>query len=118
MVILSGGSYWTGGINPGLLWLWAISGNPINNFPAELWFDSPQSSSEEENESNACLKSSYDAAQQRYVLKVDALFFLFLINILLYLISYRRDRTVSDVCTLCASTPSTRPSEEGRMIGS
>jgi len=64
-----GGSYWTGGINPGLLWLWAISGNPINNFPAELWFDSPQSSSEEENESNACLKSSYDAAQQRYVLK-------------------------------------------------
>lgn len=30
MTIITGKDFWTGGLNPGLLWIWSNSGRPVN----------------------------------------------------------------------------------------
>jgi len=64
-----GGGYWTGGVNPGLLWLWSISGNPVSNIPADFWFDSPDNNSDGDETNTNCLRLSYDRNLQRYALE-------------------------------------------------
>jgi len=61
-----GGGYWTGGINPGLLWLWSISGNPVSNIPAEFWLTSPEINDHEDEVNTNCLRLSYDRNLLRY----------------------------------------------------
>lgn len=68
-IVRSGGGYWTGGLNPGLVWLWPTSGNTLNDIDPELWLTSPENSSVDAK-SGKCLRLSYDRTSERYALQV------------------------------------------------
>lgn len=59
---LRGKDFWTGGLNPGLLWIWSNSGRPVN-VPGTT--DKKQSSGGLQGEGR-CLKLAYDAALRSY----------------------------------------------------
>ncbi|KAF4533032.1 hypothetical protein B566_EDAN000724 [Ephemera danica] len=57
-------SYWTGGLNPGLLWIWSDSGRPVSTSKK------PTKPSQQQNirGSGRCLLLGYDAALRGYSL--------------------------------------------------
>ncbi|EFX86648.1 hypothetical protein DAPPUDRAFT_236603 [Daphnia pulex] len=62
-----GGGYWTGGLNPGLMWLWPSLGTSLTNIDPSMWFNTPDISTE--NNNGKCLRLSYDRNLQRYALQ-------------------------------------------------
>lgn len=59
---LRGKDFWTGGLNPGLLWIWSNSGRPVNV---------PGTSDKKQNAGGVpgegrCLRLAYDAALRSY----------------------------------------------------
>ncbi len=70
-----GGGYWTGGINPGLIWLWPGTGRPLSSIASGQWSD-PAESQPSEAANGKCLRLSYDRVLQRYALQVNFLQFI------------------------------------------
>ena len=64
-----GGGYWTGGLNPGLMWLWPTIGSSLTNIDPVMWIEHPDSSTTETS-SGKCLRLSYDRILHRYALQV------------------------------------------------
>ena len=69
MKCLEGGGYWTGGINPGLLWMWTGTGRPLSGIADGQWTE-PSESRPIVLDSGKCLRLSYDRVLQRYALEV------------------------------------------------
>ncbi len=66
-----GGGYWTGGVNPGLMWLWPTIGSSLTNIDPDMWLEQPLPDSDTtETNSGKCLRLSYDRSLNRYALQV------------------------------------------------
>lgn len=94
---LLGGGYWTGGLNPGLMWLWPSLGSSLTNIDPAFWLISPDAV---DTNNGKCLRLSYDRTSQRYALQVrfySLLIFLLNFN---YLVRFIRDRIAKDICIL------------------
>lgn len=65
-----GGGYWTGGLNPGLMWLWPSVGSSLTNIDPDLWLSVPDPITATETNSGKCLRLSYDRTLNRYALQV------------------------------------------------
>lgn len=61
-----GGGYWTGGLNPGLMWLWPSLGSSLTNIDPAFWLISPDAV---DTNNGKCLRLSYDRTSQRYALQ-------------------------------------------------
>ncbi|KAI9554133.1 hypothetical protein GHT06_019405 [Daphnia sinensis] len=61
-----GGGYWTGGLNPGLMWLWPSLGSSLTNIDPALWLTTPDAA---DTNNGKCLRLSYDRTSQRYALQ-------------------------------------------------
>lgn len=64
-----GGGYWTGGVNPGLLWMWQGTGRSLTNIDPDLWITSSDSSPTAAD-NGKCLRLSYERNNQQYGLQV------------------------------------------------
>ncbi|XP_057375677.1 uncharacterized protein LOC130696603 [Daphnia carinata] len=61
-----GGGYWTGGLNPGLMWLWPSLGSSLTNIDPTLWLTTSDAI---DTNNGKCLRLSYDRTSQRYALQ-------------------------------------------------
>lgn len=61
MILCPGKDFWTGGLNPGLLWIWANSARPVSSNTTDT--------SNTIKGSGRCLKLAYNPALRSYAYK-------------------------------------------------
>jgi hypothetical protein len=59
-VLISGNDFWTGGLNPGLLWIWANSAKPVQN-------KEPTHPEDNIPGSGRCLKLAYNGSKKIFI---------------------------------------------------